>query len=129
MQQMRLSKPPGFQADQSGHVRVEPATNQDQAEESVVFTGLCRTCSHSPTCTFPRCEQHPVMFCEEFVGVARATTTVAMTERPPLAAQDQRICETEHSSEYRGLCRTCEHREGCTFPRAEGGVWQCEEFV
>ena len=129
MQPMRLSKPPRFQADCSEHVRVEPATNREQAEKSVVSTGLCSTCNHSPTCTYPRREHHPVMFCEEFDGVIRAATTVAMTERPPLAVQHQRICGAEHSSKYCGLCRTCEHREGCTFPKAEGGVWQCEEFV
>ncbi len=129
MQQMRLSKPPEFQEVGTERVRVEPTTNRDHAVDSVMFTGLCRTCNHSPTCTLPRCEHRPVMFCEEFDGVVRATTTMAMTRRPPPAGQDQGICETGHPSKYRGLCRTCEHREDCAFPRAEGGVWRCEEFV
>lgn len=129
MQQMRLSKPPGFQAARSEHVRVEPATNQEQAEQSVVSTGLCSTCNHSTNCTYPRREHLPMMFCEEFDGVARAAPTAAITERLLLAVQDQRICGAEHPSKYCGLCRTCEHREGCTFPKAEGGVWQCEEFL
>ncbi len=129
MQQMRLSKPPGFQADRGEHVGVEPATNRGQAEGSVASTGLCSTCNNLPTCTLARCDQHPVMFCEEFDGVVRAATPVAMIERTSLAVQDQRFCESQHSSKHRGLCRTCEHREGCTFPKSEGGVWQCEEFV
>lgn len=129
MQQMRLSKPPGFQANRGEQVGVEPATNRGQTEEPVVSTGLCSTCNHLPTCTLRRCDQHPVMFCEEFDGAARAAATVTMMERTPLAARDQRICDSEHSSKHRGLCRTCEHREGCTFPKSEGGVWQCEEFV
>jgi hypothetical protein len=28
-----------------------------------------------------------------------------------------------------GLCADCAARETCTFPRPEGGVWHCEEYV
>ncbi len=129
MHQACPSKTSGVQVDRSEHVRVEPATGQVQAEEPVELTGLCGTCNHSPTCTFPRDEHRPVMFCGEFDGFVSATKTVAMAEKPTRTAQDQRICETDHSSKYRGLCRTCEHCDGCTFPKAEGGVWQCEEFL
>jgi len=27
-----------------------------------------------------------------------------------------------------GLCRNCIHRETCSFPRPESGVWHCEEY-
>jgi hypothetical protein len=26
------------------------------------------------------------------------------------------------------LCLNCEVRESCKFPKAEGGVWHCEEY-
>jgi hypothetical protein len=29
---------------------------------------------------------------------------------------------------YPGICSTCAKRDTCTFPKPEGGVWQCEEF-
>lgn len=129
MQQVRPSEPPGLQASLSEHAGIASTTDRDPAEESVESAGLCSTCNHLPICTFPCSNQHSVMFCEEFDGVVRATTPVAMTERLPPAVRDRRIDATEHSSKYRGLCRTCEHHEGCTFPRTEGGVWQCEEFA
>lgn len=28
-----------------------------------------------------------------------------------------------------GLCLNCEHRDTCTLPRLEGGVWHCEEYA
>lgn len=129
MHKMHPSEPLSFQADRSEHLGIEPATKHDQPEGSVVSTGLCSTCNNLPTCTLRRSDKHPVMFCEEFDGVVRAATPVAMTERTSLAVKGQGFRESEHSSKHLGLCRTCEHRESCTFPRSEGGVWQCEEFV
>lgn len=32
------------------------------------------------------------------------------------------------SKTARGLCTNCELRHTCTFARAEGGVWRCEEY-
>ena len=31
--------------------------------------------------------------------------------------------------EYEGLCVNCANRETCLFPKSEGGVWHCEEYV
>lgn len=33
------------------------------------------------------------------------------------------------AGECKGLCVSCANRETCLFPRAEGGVWHCEEYV
>ncbi len=30
--------------------------------------------------------------------------------------------------ELKGLCANCEIRDTCTFPKAEGGIWHCEEY-
>ena len=35
----------------------------------------------------------------------------------------------EHGRELKGLCVTCANRQVCLFPKSEGGVWHCEEFV
>ena len=29
---------------------------------------------------------------------------------------------------HKGLCVNCAHRHYCLFPRAEGGIWHCEEY-
>jgi hypothetical protein len=31
--------------------------------------------------------------------------------------------------DYKGLCVNCANRETCLLPKAEGGVWHCEEYV
>jgi glutamate dehydrogenase (NAD(P)+) len=35
----------------------------------------------------------------------------------------------EEAETHRGLCRYCAIRKTCTLPRAEGGVWRCEDYV
>jgi hypothetical protein len=30
---------------------------------------------------------------------------------------------------YKGLCVNCANRETCLYPKPEGGVWHCEEYV
>ncbi len=91
--------------------------------EQPKYLGLCSTCRHDSTCTFPRSEDRPVHFCEEFDGEE---------DKPALAV----VCHEEvldqkafaDGEKYLGLCSTCAHRETCTFPKPAGGVWQCEEF-
>jgi hypothetical protein len=29
---------------------------------------------------------------------------------------------------FLGLCRNCENRRTCAFPKPEGGIWHCEEY-
>jgi hypothetical protein len=31
--------------------------------------------------------------------------------------------------ELKGLCVNCANRYTCLFPKSEGGVWHCEEYV
>lgn len=35
---------------------------------------------------------------------------------------------SKNSDQYKGLCRNCKKRKGCTLPKPEGGVWHCEEY-
>ncbi len=91
--------------------------------------GLCTTCVHVGTCTFLRRDTPPVLFCEEFDGQQEhhsGATAEVMAQSTTVHTQARFQCE--RSSKFKGLCATCEKRERCTFPRAEGGVWHCEEF-
>ena len=33
------------------------------------------------------------------------------------------------SPPFKGLCVNCDRRFTCTFPRAETGVWSCDEYL
>jgi len=46
-----------------------------------------------------------------------------------LAGRAERDRRKEVEKELRGLCVNCANRETCLFPKSEGGVWHCEEFV
>ena len=91
--------------------------------------GLCAACKHAHTCKFPRPTDRPLMFCDEFEGeepkpIAVKDAAALQTRQPdPLQAS----C-SQPASRYGGLCSSCEWRETCTFPRPEGGVWNCDEF-
>ena len=34
-----------------------------------------------------------------------------------------------NAEEHKGLCANCANRQDCFLPKAEGGVWHCEEYV
>jgi hypothetical protein len=34
----------------------------------------------------------------------------------------------KYSNNYAGLCKICGSSEICTFPKSEGGVWECDEY-
>ncbi len=111
--------------------------NQDSTDETgrstpheTEYGGLCMTCVHSSTCAFPRRKDQPVLSCEEFDDggkdhVETAAATVAHAASKP---QAQTTDARDESSQYKGLCATCENRKTCMFPKPESGVWHCEEF-
>jgi len=94
--------------------------------DNTIYRGLCSTCKHAPTCTFPGDLQKPAFYCEEFEieitpagksagdGTSRSTTSS--------------VAGAEDSSGLIGLCRDCENRQTCVFPKPEGGIWHCEEY-
>jgi hypothetical protein len=69
------------------------------------------------------------LFCEEFDG-EEENTVGAMPEAiaPSSTVQAQATYIHEHPTRFKGLCTTCDKRATCTFPKADGGVWHCEEF-
>jgi hypothetical protein len=32
-------------------------------------------------------------------------------------------------AQYEGLCVNCANRANCLFPKPEGGVWHCKDYV
>ena len=93
---------------------------------NVKYRGLCSTCKNAPGCTFPRDRNKPVLHCEEFdTGELPLTESSAKDRsRPSLSS----ATKERDSTQFIGLCSTCEKRETCTFPKSEGGVWHCEEY-
>jgi hypothetical protein len=96
--------------------------HRDLSNLTSIYRGLCSTCKNAPECTYPRDPERPVMQCEEFEGVLKIsekpsrTTITFLEERDPKA------------DEVLGLCKMCQRRATCTFPKHEGGVWHCEEY-
>lgn len=89
--------------------------------------GLCATCARAATCTDPKASGRPVIFCEEFNGSRQNS----VAEKPNLSAVAENVDvkpKAGKSTELKGLCINCEIRDTCTFPKAEGGIWHCEEY-
>ncbi len=90
-------------------------------------TGLCSTCVEALTCTFPKVQGQPIIFCEEFDGYLRN----GHEENPDVEAILSHVNvkpRAKKAKVFQGLCSNCESREACTFPKAEGGIWHCEEY-
>ena len=98
---------------------VQPTTSERSMGKPA---GLCTTCLHREACTFPRTDGQLVQHCGEFAGETRPAAAVAA--RPPSI----RVVETEARTALLGLCSNCDSRDVCRYPKAEGGVWQCDEY-
>lgn len=86
--------------------------------------GLCNTCTHEPSCVFPRDTERPVRFCDEFEG-ERLEPKVAVV----LSEVKREPREPEEGRPSVGLCAYCDRWSTCTYPKSEGGVWRCEEYL
>jgi len=92
------------------------------------YRGLCSTCNNVSSCTYLGSSERAVMFCEEFDASSSSPTSRV---KPPLSTPITYIdlsCAEEDSSAYKGLCKFCEIRDTCTYPKSETGVWHCEEY-
>ena len=88
--------------------------------EMIKFSGLCSCCKNAPYCTFPRNANSPIWHCDEFDGFECKTTNRITKNFSPQSKTP--------NSELLGLCRNCENRNLCQFPKPEGGIWHCEEY-
>ncbi|MBN2378561.1 hypothetical protein JXM67_02005 [candidate division WOR-3 bacterium] len=85
----------------------------------VEYQGLCSTCKNAKDCVFPRSVEHPIMHCDEFVGYEGPRTKAIPRIAKPSSKEEV---------EFKGLCRNCENRHHCVFPKPAGGVWHCDEY-
>jgi hypothetical protein len=92
--------------------------------------GICSSCRHHPTCTYPRDSGQVVLQCEEFEGYVMTIPEMACrSELPSNGSRGGSSAKDKPSSQHMGLCTNCANRETCTYPKAEGGVWHCDEYL
>jgi hypothetical protein len=94
--------------------------------DNTLHRGLCSTCKHAPNCSFPGDVQRPAFYCEEFeIEITPARKT---SEEGTSKSSTSSIAIAEKPTGLIGLCNDCESRQGCVFPKPEGGIWHCEEY-
>ena len=95
------------------------------------YKGLCLFCKFSDDCMFPRDPDRPVFHCEEFDDGIIESDAVKNKAVQESAVQKHSMSKESPgpTSRLPGLCSNCELRETCQFPKSEGGVWHCEEYV
>lgn len=93
-------------------------------EELREYGGLCSSCVNASTCGYRRVPSQAVWDCCDFEPETAPVNILSPTVSPLKS-----IAEYTNPGEYAGLCVNCEHRETCTYPRPEGGVWHCEEYA
>ncbi len=98
--------------------------SEDKGSSINCDTGLCVNCKHSPVCMHRKVAHQPVLHCEEY-ELSR-TKRSALPKGPDCLTTAS--SSTSKATRLKGLCMNCEHRDTCTFPKPEGGVWRCEEY-
>ena len=86
--------------------------------------GLCAVCEHDPGCIYSVNSDGMVLQCEQFQMPLLQPADPAVSISPRPSSTNGR-----NSAKYPGLCSNCDNRETCTYPKPEGGVWRCEEYV
>jgi hypothetical protein len=84
--------------------------------------GLCSTCINRPDCVYRMSRGTDAQYCEMFDcgnGASLAQTVTLVTRVEP---------QVREQTSLKGLCVNCENRDSCTLPKAESGVWHCEEY-
>jgi len=102
--------------------------NKQQAslQQETQGRNLCSTCENNSTCTFPKDPDRPVLYCELFDD-GRAAAQNSVKDPSPLSLKSSDKPD-EEQKRFTGLCSNCENRWSCSFPKAEGGIWHCEEY-
>jgi hypothetical protein len=89
--------------------------------EEFKFYGICVNCESKDDCVYRQNPDKPILFCEQY--------EVPVTPSQNLSIKRQEQQTEPESNNFRGLCINCEKRSSCMFPKPEGGVWHCEEYV
>lgn len=83
--------------------------------------GLCVSCENEVACLY---RASGILQCEEF-------QLPAPPARKPLSPKSEAQANTNGRNPVRflGLCSNCDSRETCLYPKPDGGIWRCEEYV
>lgn len=105
------------------------AKEEIEMHRAIQYLGLCATCGKSAYCTYPRDPDRPIRHCEEFEEETAAMMVSARAKTVARQSRRREAPENEDTTgQFLGLCRTCENRHCCTYPKSPGGVWHCEEY-
>ena len=85
--------------------------------------GVCAVCEHEPDCIYRTNCDAIVLQCAEFQMPPPRPAQPPVSVRPRLSSNNGR------RPKFLGLCSNCDHRETCTYPKPEGGIWRCEEYA
>ena len=98
--------------------------------EQLVYNDLCMTCNEAPTCFQRKIHGKPVWYCEQFDDYVPQKAKVSYTiDTTQSSKQSQLKVDKEKLNGLKGLCCNCENRETCTYPKSNGGVWNCEDYL
>ena len=89
-------------------------------------SGICVTCRHGESCMYATDPKRPVLQCEEFECHESSAPAGAATREKRRRNPSE---DAAASAGLKGLCVNCDIRDHCDYPRPEGGVWHCEEYV
>ena len=102
--------------------RVSEALSSESTEASA---GLCSTCNNSSTCVHREFRGRDAQYCEMFDIGNGSRPSHSATLVTAVKPDDRR---KGRQAELKGLCVNCENRDTCILPKAESGVWHCEEY-
>jgi hypothetical protein len=91
----------------------------------IQVSGICAACRHAQGCTYPRNPGQPTLRCEEF---EEFVPEAEEPRDPPRDRQAMAPVDAAGPDTFMGLCRNCEKRLTCTYPKPAGGVWHCDEY-
>jgi len=86
--------------------------------------GLCSTCKYDPDCMYEAASGGAILQCEQY--------ELAPSAQAPRRAATQARSQSNNATDtngYAGLCANCENRKTCIYPKPEGGVWHCDEYI
>jgi len=94
------------------------------------YLGICPTCNFAAGCAHrSRNAGVAIWDCENFDDYVRLAPTEFNGGLSAVLPAPKKSHRSEFDAlVYQGLCKNCDQRDECTFPRPAGGVWHCEEY-
>ena len=89
-------------------------------DDSLKFYGICTNCLQNMDCAPRQNPDKPILFCEQFEVFAS----------PPEKLEVKRddVKSKEYDNNFLGLCKNCDDRVDCMYPKPESGIWHCEAY-